>query len=95
MNCLHCGAPVLINDVCSVCGLKQEYLIKAWNTSLYYYNEGLTDAKIRNMTGAENALKTSLRYNKANIDARNLLGLVYYETGQVIEALAQWVISSN
>lgn len=95
MNCLHCGAPVLINDVCSVCGLKQEYLIKAWNTSLYYYNEGLADAKIRNMTGAENALKTSLRYNKANIDARNLLGLVYYETGQVIEALAQWVISSN
>lgn len=95
MNCLHCGAPVLINDVCSECGLKQEYLIKAWNTSLYYYNQGLSDAKIRNLTGAENALKTSLRYNKANIDARNLLGLVYYETGQIVEALAQWVISSN
>lgn len=95
MNCLHCGAPVLINDVCSECGLKQEYLIKAWNTSLYYYNIGLSDAKIRNLTGAEEALKTSLRYNKANVDARNLLGLVYYETGQVIEALAEWVISSN
>ncbi len=95
MNCLHCGAPVLMNDICSVCGLKQEYLIKAWNTSLYYYNQGLADAKIRNLTGAERALKTSLRYNKANIDARNLLGLVYYETGQVVEALAQWVISSN
>lgn len=95
MNCLHCGAPVLINDVCSECGLKQEYLIKAWNTSLYYYNVGLADAKIRNLTGAEEALKTALRYNKANIDARNLLGLVYYETGQVVEALAEWVISSN
>ncbi|MBP3505900.1 MAG: tetratricopeptide repeat protein [Lachnospiraceae bacterium] len=95
MNCLHCGAPVLINDVCSVCGLKQEYLIKAWNTSLYYYNQGLEHAKIRNLTGAEEALKTALRYNKANIDARNLLGLVYYETGQVVEALAEWVISSN
>ncbi|MBQ8148373.1 MAG: tetratricopeptide repeat protein [Lachnospiraceae bacterium] len=95
MNCLHCGAPVLINDVCSECGLKQEYLIKAWNTSLYYYNQGLKDAKIRNLTGAEEALKLSLRYYKANIDARNLLGLVYYETGQVVEALAQWVISSN
>lgn len=95
MNCLHCGAPVLINDVCSACGLKQEYLIKAWNTSLYYYNQGLAYAKMRNLTGAELALKTALRYNKANIDARNLLGLVYYETGQVIEALVQWVISSN
>lgn len=95
MNCLHCGAPVLINDVCSECGLKQEYLVKAWNTSLYYYNVGLEDAKIRNLTGAEEALKLSLRYYKANIDARNLLGLVYYETGQVVEALEEWVISSN
>lgn len=95
MNCLHCGAPVLINDVCSECGLKQEYLVKAWNTSLYYYNTGLANAKIRNLTGAEEALKMSLRYYKANIDARNLLGLVYYETGQVIEALVEWVISSN
>lgn len=95
MNCLHCGAPVLINDVCSECGLKQEYLIKAWNTSLYYYNAGLADAKIRNLTGAEKSLKLSLRYFKANIDARNLLGLVYYETGQVVEALVEWVISSN
>ena len=70
-------------------------MIKAWNTSLYYYNQGLAYAKMRNLTGAELALKTALRYNKANIDARNLLGLVYYETGQVIEALVQWVISSN
>ena len=95
MNCLHCGAPVLINDVCSECGLKQEYLVRAWNTSLHYYNQGLNCAKVRNLTGAEEALKTALYYSKANVDARNLLGLVYYETGQMVEALAQWVISSN
>lgn len=95
MNCLYCGAPVLISGVCSECGLKQEYLVKAWDTSIYYYNEGLENAKIRNLTGAEEALRTALRYNKYNIDARNLLGLVYYETGQVIEALTEWVISSN
>lgn len=40
-------------------------------------------------------MKTSLRYSKLNIDARNLLGLVYYESGQVVEALMEWVISSN
>lgn len=95
MNCLHCGAPVQENGICSNCGLNQSYLVRAWNTSQYYYNQGLSDAKIRNLTGAEEALKASLRYNKANIDARNLLGLVYYETGQIFEALAQWVISSN
>lgn len=95
MNCLHCGAPVLINDVCSECGLKQEYLLRAWDTSLYYYNAGLAKAKNRDLTGAEQALQTSLRYSKLNIDARNLLGLVYYESGQMVEALTEWVISSN
>lgn len=30
-----------------------------------------------------------------NIDARNLLGLVYFETGEVVEALTEWVISKN
>ena len=30
------------------------------------------------MSGAEEALKISLKYDKMNIDARNLLGLVYY-----------------
>ena len=47
------------------------------------------------MSGAEEALKISLKYDKMNIDARNLLGLVYYETGEVVLALSHWVISVN
>ena len=27
--------------------------------------------------------------------ARNLLGLVYYEIGEVVQALSEWVISAN
>jgi tetratricopeptide (TPR) repeat protein len=34
-------------------------------------------------------------YNKHNIQARNLLGLVYFETGEVVAALSEWVISKN
>ena len=30
-----------------------------------------------------------------NIRARNLLGLVYFETGEVVAALSEWVISKN
>lgn len=30
-----------------------------------------------------------------NIQARNLLGLVYFETGEVVSALSEWVISKN
>lgn len=36
-----------------------------------------------------------LNLNKYHIDARNLLGLIYYEMGEVSEALVQWVISMN
>ena len=32
---------------------------------------------------------------KRNIRARNLLGLVYFETGEVVSALSEWVISKN
>ena len=75
--------------------MKQEYLIKARNTSSYYYNQGLTYARLRNLTGAKRVLKTALHYSKTNVDARNLLGLVYFETGQIADALTQWVVSSS
>ncbi len=37
----------------------------------------------------------SLQYNRENIAARNLLGLVYYGIGEVSEALVEWIISKN
>ena len=60
-----------------------------------YYNEGLEKATVRDMTGAVESLRQSLKLNKNNIDARNLLGLVYYETGEAVPALSEWVISKN
>ncbi len=60
-----------------------------------YYNEGLEKATVRDMTGAIESLRQSLKLNKYNIDARNLLGLVYYETGEIVPALSEWVISKN
>ena len=60
-----------------------------------FYNLGLEKAKIRDLSGAAECLKKSLRFNKYQIDARNLLGLIYYENGEVADALIQWVISMN
>lgn len=60
-----------------------------------YYNLGLERARIRDLTGAAESLKKSLHFNKYHMDARNLLGLIYYEIGEVAEALTQWVISMN
>lgn len=60
-----------------------------------YYNIGLERAKLRDLSGASECLKKSLHFNKYMTDARNLLGLIYYEVGEVGEALVQWVISMN
>lgn len=93
MNCLKCGAPLLINEICSECGVSDSLMKKVINTSNHYYNCALDKAYIRDLSGAVQDLLFALKYNKKNIEARNLLGLIYYEMGDVVEALSQWVIS--
>lgn len=95
MECLNCGAPVLEDGYCSECGLNYRLLAKAYNTSNYYYNLGLDRAGVRDLTGAIDALNQALKYNKQNINAHNLLGLIHYEMGEIGLALTQWVISQN
>ncbi len=63
--------------------------------SNYWYNDGLRRAGIRDLTGAIASLRRSLQYNRANIAARNLLGLAYYGRGEVVEALVEWILSKN
>ena len=60
-----------------------------------YYNRGLEMAKERNLSGAARFLKRALQFNKYHTDARNLLGLIFYEMGETSDALIQWVISIN
>lgn len=60
-----------------------------------YYNLGLEKAGQRDLSGAAAALKRCLQFNKVHTDARNLLGLIYNETGEVGAAMAQWIISMN
>lgn len=50
-------------------------------------------AKVRDLSGAVTSLSQSLKYNKRNTDARNLLGLIYYQMGEIVAALSEWVIS--
>ena len=95
ISCIYCGEVVSVNGYCKSCGLGQEFLWKAGNTSLYYYNIALDKVGVRDLSGAVESLKMSLRYNKSNTDARNLLGLIYYEMGDAVAALSSWVISVN
>ena len=72
-----------------------DYTTKLAYQSNYWYNDGLKRANIRDLTGAITSLKKSLQYNRDNIASRNLLGLVYYGRGDVVEALTEWVLSKN
>ncbi len=60
-----------------------------------YYNLGLERAKLRDLSGAADLLKKSLQFDKYQMDARNLLGLIFFECGETADALVQWVISMN
>lgn len=72
-----------------------DYTKKILYQSNYWYNDGLRKAQIRDMSGAITSLRRSLQYNRGNIAARNLLGLVYYGRGEVTEGLVEWIISKN
>ena len=95
MRCHKCNSVLSDEDYCLKCGADvsvYKIVVKASNS---YYNQGLEKARVRDLTGAVTALKTSLSLNKKNIKARNLLGLVYYEMGELAMALSEWVISLN
>ena len=97
MNCVNCGAFLTDMDLdyCPNCGYNVLIQKKVDYLSKSLYNQGLEKASIRDLSGAIACLKQSLIYDKRNIQARNLLGLVYFETGEVVAALSEWVISKN
>lgn len=95
MRCIYCNTPLAAIDYCPGCGADVTLLKRIVRISNLLYNRGLEKASVRDLSGAITCLKQSLKFNKENIDARNLLGLCYFETGEVVSALCEWVISKN
>lgn len=95
MICYQCGCTLSEHDFCTNCGADVALYKKILYISNRFYNEGLERANVRDLTGAITSLRQSLKFNKNNVEARNLLGLVYFETGEVVAALSEWVISKN
>lgn len=95
MLCYNCGCHLSEHDFCTACGADVSLYKRIMKISNTLYNKGLEKAGVRDLSGAVNCLRQSLRFNKNNIEARNLLGLVYFEMGEVVAALSEWVISKN
>lgn len=94
MRCPRCDANVKDTaQLCSFCGQDLSVMHYVRRISNTYYNIGLEKAQVRDLSGAIAMLKKSLRYDKQNSNARNLLGLIYYEMGETVAALSEWVLS--
>ncbi len=94
MRCPKCDANIK-DDVarCSFCGQDLAIVHYVKRISNTYYNMGLEKAEVRDLSGAIVILKKSLQFNKRNTNARNLLGLIYYEMGETVAALSEWILS--
>ncbi|NLK37069.1 MAG: tetratricopeptide repeat protein [Epulopiscium sp.] len=95
MKCLNCGYHISHGYLCPQCGVDVYVYQKIRNSSIRLYNCGLKQAKAQNLSGAIQSLEQSVLFDKDNIQARNLLGLVYCEVGQIADALKHWIISSS
>lgn len=96
MNCPSCNSYISFkHNKCDRCGEDLKIYKKIWSASNHFYNDALVKARIRDLSGAVISLKKSLQLDKRNTNARNLLGLVYYEMGETVSAFSEWVISKH
>ena len=95
MECYNCGVILGREKVCPNCGADLRIYRKFVGISNYLYNQALAKAKTRDLSGAIGDLRLSLQYNKVNTNARNLLGLIYYEMGEGVAAVREWLISKG
>lgn len=96
MNCPRCNVELSFKKLhCDNCGCDLRNYRRVLSASNVCYNQGLNQAKVRDLSGAIVSLQKSLKFNKMNTSARNLLGLIYFEEGEIVAALSEWVISKH
>lgn len=59
------------------------------------FRSGLSKVEAGDLTQAAADLELAVRYDKYHMNARNLLGMVRFQTGEIGEALKQWGISEH
>ncbi|MCD7862773.1 MAG: tetratricopeptide repeat protein [Lachnospiraceae bacterium] len=95
MKCYRCGAELTTHNFCTSCKSDVRQYKQIMYASNRMYNSGLEKAGLRDLTGAVRDLHQCLKLNKEHVDAHNLLGLVYFEMGEVAQALCEWTLSTN
>lgn len=95
MKCPNCGFTIPSGCHCDNCGVDAYVFLKSRQASIRLYNQALEKANASDLSGAIEDLEQSLIFDKNNTSARNLLGLIYCETGRIADALKHWIISTS
>ncbi len=94
-RCPYCGESIYERPHCVNCNKDVRWAQKIYSNSKYYFYKGYKEAECRNLSTAITYLTKSINYDKYNKEARNLLGLVYFEMGKISLALKEWIISDS
>lgn len=95
MKCPSCE--VITKDIahCTNCGVDLLLYDKVHMMAVRLYNKGLGQAQGRCLSAAIETLTMCIRLQKNHIDALNLLGLIYWEVGEIGQAIKHWVTSRS
>ncbi len=95
IKCPVCKGSLDNGTTCPSCKFNLEIYDMSKKISVFLYNKGLDLIKKGALLDAIAILERSLYFCKTNVVARNLLGIIYYQIGEVGESLKHWVISIN
>lgn len=95
MKCPFCQNKITGYKVCPFCKSNLVFWKKIIDLSDVFYNRALRETKKNNLYTAKKNLEKSLLLSRKNINAQNLLGLIYFKTGKIADALKHWVISNS
>lgn len=95
MFCPKCGNEIAHSSQCLKCGINIDIYKRSKSISIKLYNKSLEQINNNDFSAAIISLIKSLEFDKANHNSRNLLGLIYFEIGEIGKALKQWVISNS
>lgn len=93
--CPYCKSQQEHVATCSQCQQEIGWIVGLYIKSEYYYVKAYECAQKRELSQAIKYLEKVLFFNKDHFQGRNLLGLTYYELGNMGEALKAWQVSQN
>jgi tetratricopeptide (TPR) repeat protein len=83
------------DKLCKGCDISRDAYGKISRISNRLYNEALEVLKEGNVSLGIKKLNKSLEFDKTNANARALIGVCYYEIGEISKAIKEWIITLN